>query len=127
MMFQSRSYKFPIKSSCGVKLGYEWFLDPPTAPFVIEPSKGAIPAMQDELFHIRFNPQDAGTFNAKFTCKIPNLDKESSNIPEISLVGISQRPMLHFDLEPSDYLKTTSQQPPFTVDSNTSVIEFHSL
>eukprot|EP01135_Chromosphaera_perkinsii_P007876 Nk52_evm68s1020 gene=Nk52_evmTU68s1020 len=146
MMFQSRSFQFPLKNTGNVRLNYSWEIvstmpdeaedeDEGTEfPFSVEPESGVINAGQTAFIDVRFSPQEVHYFSAKLVCTIPNLHS-SCTTPSVDVHGTSLRPYCHFELESSDYITAGRRNPELNdhsgspggvLDPETRVIEFES-
>ena len=124
MMFRSRTHSYMIHNSCAISVDFTWKVD---GPFSVTPAHGTIAGGEEEKFSITFEPLDAGDFEAKLECEMTNLADDQDH-PILNVLGTSLRPMLHFDLESSDYL-TAGRRPVDGehIDPSTTVIEFISL
>jgi hydrocephalus-inducing protein len=99
--------------------------DDEVLPFAVEPSYGSIEAGESVLIAVRFSPTDVGDYSFGLRCSTPGVSAAVNKLA-ISVSGMSQRPLCHFELPDSDYLthRRTAEpsQPQF--DINTRVIEF---
>lgn len=97
-----------------------------SGPFTISPRKGTIAAGTDEILIVKFSPQEVEKdFARVLTCKIPNLGPDVQPLT-IKLDGIAERPVCHFELEPSTYREKKGKDMT-PIDSKYSIIEFQSL
>jgi len=136
MMYQTRSYTFTVSNTSALALKYDWtnaLTEPdPTvfaSPFELLPTQGSIPSQQEETFTVKFAPIDARRYAATLTCAMEGL-KDDSQAPVVKVTGKAMRPMVHFDLTPSDWLHRREsdlkgQTEP--VDPATRVVEMTSL
>jgi hydrocephalus-inducing protein len=131
MMFQTRVAEFRLTNVSQIRMDYGWELMKfeslrtdyaMTHPcvFSIEPTTGFIEGGQTTTFRALFSPLEVDDFTAKFTCKIPFLTTEP---PKVTMTGFSRRPLCHFNVVVSDYLKR--RHPDFTepVPDDTQVLE----
>lgn len=150
MMFQARSYSFPVKNPGTTELRVSWkLLDrtryasrPGTAKsgaaaaqqpaFSITPHVATIAAGGEQTFTVRFAPMEVEEYAAACIADIPGLAEDVKPL-RLSLAGRAQRPICHFDLKPTDYLERrsadmvgpTGQLGP--LEPGIRVVEFRSL
>ena len=156
LLFQTRTFSFPIKNRGCSLFHYKWSLafdvDQPSPEdiddaqlrkhveeitalakqtlFTIDPSEGDIAAGETSTFNVSFSPVDVGKFTGSLKCQIEDIDS-SLTLPDIELSGVSQRPYCHIDLPESDYLSSGRRRAdgtslPAQLDPTTRVIEFES-
>ncbi|XP_051916753.1 hydrocephalus-inducing protein homolog isoform X2 [Hippocampus zosterae] len=96
--------------------------------FTVEPSIGAILPGTVQIFSVCFSPLEAGQFQGRLHCSIPNL-RAGAQGPTISFCGRSILPHCHFDLEDSDYISGSRRNPEFRtyLEPNIRVIECKTL
>ncbi|XP_061629909.1 hydrocephalus-inducing protein homolog [Phyllopteryx taeniolatus] len=96
--------------------------------FTVEPSIGTILPGALQNFNICFSPLEAGLFQGRLHCSIPNL-RAGTQGPSISFCGRSLLPRCHFDLEDSDYITGSRRSPEFRtyLEPNIRVIECKTL
>ncbi|XP_077566662.1 hydrocephalus-inducing protein homolog isoform X1 [Stigmatopora nigra] len=96
--------------------------------FTVEPSVGTIFPGAVQNFCVCFAPLEAGQFQGKLKCSIPNL-RAGTSAPSISFYGRSILPHCHFDLEDSDYVSGSRRNPVFRtyLDPSIRVIECTTL
>jgi hydrocephalus-inducing protein len=132
LMYAQRTHKFTIKNTSMIGLSYNFRISNPTNGMVdagsysIYPKKGEIAPGCDEGFVLKFAPieieQDfCRNINANFL----DLDPEQKDL-EIEVDGIAERPVIHFELPPSNYLESKKKDMA-PVDAKQKVIEFESL
>ncbi|XP_057693166.1 hydrocephalus-inducing protein homolog isoform X2 [Corythoichthys intestinalis] len=94
----------------------------------VEPSVGTIFPGAVQNFCVCFSPLEAGQFQGKLNCSIPNL-RAGTRAPSISFYGRSILPHCHFDLEDSDYVSGSRRNPMFRtyLEPSIRVIECKTL
>ncbi|CAN2389289.1 axonemal central apparatus assembly [Pristimantis euphronides] len=102
-------------------------------PFSVQPQGGIIPAGQKCEFLIKFSPTQAGEFEDRLICSVPNTAPGKQE-PVLPVTGRSLLPYCHFQLEDSDYISSGRRNPELcgprgapsgtTLDPNTRVVEF---
>lgn len=114
MMYQVRTVNVKLTNTSYVRYEYRWRIarfqslrteyslthEP---PFMIHPSSGYIEPGTHVMLQVKFAPLEVDDFVAKFVCEIPNLTDQDP--PSITVTGLSKRPLCHFTVETSDYLK----------------------
>ena len=156
LLFQTRSFSFPMKNRGAAYFHYKWNLtfdvEQPSPDdiddaelrkhieeltalakqtlFSIEPREGNIAPNETVNFTVAFSPVDVGNFTGLLQCHIENIES-SMSLPSIDLSGTSQRPYCHLDLPDSDYLSSGRRRAdgtslPAQLDPNTRIIEFDS-
>lgn len=114
MMYQSLFVEVKLTNTSNVRFEYSWECERFTALrtnyaltykccFRIIPKTGVIQPGQTVVFKVFFSPEEVDDFTAEFICKIPFLSL--MNPPKLDLDAISKRPLCHFNVERSDYLK----------------------
>lgn len=88
------------------------------------------------MFQVKFSPLDLNDYDGRLVCTIPNVE-EGKQGPVIAIKGKSVLPYCHFELQHSDYLTGARRNPEMrgprgappgtTLDSDTRVIEVHSI
>jgi hydrocephalus-inducing protein len=90
--------------------------------FYISPKSGELAPNCDEVFTVRFSPTEVDVNNERFLVfSIENLEKGSEPLV-IELNGETERPICHFELQPSSYREKKPD-----LDPSFNVIEFESL
>ena len=132
MMYEKKYHCFSITNTSSISFDFDWSIGGFTSlnptyslkyvcPFTVQPQSGTIMPGEEFQFKATFAPLSDDEFSAKAVCKIPGL----FDIPVISLRAISQRPIIHINMELSDYLTSKRRTSEFTeeVPINTRVIE----
>ena len=143
MMFQSRTFSFPLRNTSTAMLEFEWQVcltdgDPDMSSlYSVSPVSGSVPAGGEVSVTVRFSPAEVDNCERELVCMIDNLDSEYAPLRR-RLSGSVSRPWCHFDLPESDYIRSgrrSSTRPAHQgaddasaqVDANTKVLEFESL
>lgn len=135
MMFQARYAEIKMTNTCQIRFDFEWKLEkfdslrtdyssarPPA--FSIEPVSGFIESGQSTTFRAVFAPLEVDDFTATFKCNIPFLT--TCEPPQVTMSGLSRRPICHFNVTVTDYL--TRRHPDFNdaLPENVKVLELFS-
>ena len=146
MMFQTRVFQYPVVNTGATKLSYKWEMGTTTqampragmpCPFTVSPETGEIAPGETQSFSVRFSPMEvptapSGRYETSAVCMINNLPTGMEPLA-VTVRGVAQRPVCHFDLPPSDYL---DRRPPDMagpsgnlgpLDPNIRVLSFDSL
>eukprot|EP01028_Stygiella_incarcerata_P012050 TRINITY_DN7246_c0_g1_i2.p1 TRINITY_DN7246_c0_g1~~TRINITY_DN7246_c0_g1_i2.p1 ORF type:complete len:3099 (+),score=817.41 TRINITY_DN7246_c0_g1_i2:4292-13588(+) len=118
LMFQTRSFTFTLENTGQSSLPVEAFVmdvdgdedDAPDRPFIVVPSTVEIVGGDSCEFSVRFSPKDVDTHRRTLLLNIPHLP-EGVEAPQISLYGTSQCPVVHFEVQFSDYLRSGRRPP----------------
>ena len=95
-------------------------------PYSIFPKKGSIAPGCDDNFLVKFAPIEIeNDFTRLISANILNLDPEQRPL-EIKVNGVAERPVIHFELPPSNY-KERKAKDMTPVDNKYKIIEFESL
>lgn len=118
MMFESRKTPVEINNSSKIAMKYAWrvinfssMAGTTNIPFSVEPSEGFVPPSSTMQFDVLFSPMTVDDFSCDICCvfgqnNIDNFDKVTPDfLPMIHATGLSRRPICHFDVKLSDYLK----------------------
>ena len=128
-----------------------------SSPFSVLPKTGFIPAGESQTFQFRFSPIEVDDFTSYLWMDIPYLEQQMQNLqqqvyspkqgtskelmreqqqiletlqdyPEIYVSGYSQRPLVHFDVDLSDYITAGRRHPDYSypVPEDIRVIELFS-
>jgi len=137
MMYQSRTTDVKMFNLSTIRFDYSWeisnceslrtnYCQNRPCPFSILPYSGFIEPGQFTVFKVKFSPEEVDDFSALFKCKISNIPPGTE--PEISINGISRRPLCHFNVEMSDYISSGRRHPSYQnpLPENISVIEVFS-
>ena len=136
-MFQSRVHSVPVTNTSATSLDFDWSFDPSSRAFTIEPAAGSIEAGATTNFVIRFAPMDAEFLHCTATCNIPHLKSDTASLV-LEINGSGRRPICHFDLPRSAYLRRRPAEcrarsaigasgQSVVIDSSTRVIEMTSV
>jgi hydrocephalus-inducing protein len=79
-------------------------------PFDISPKAGSISPGHTEVFTVSFAPQEVDDYTVHFVCEIPYL---CGTNPDILVSGMSRRPLIHFNVEMSDYISAGRRHPDY--------------
>lgn len=132
LMYANRTYKFTIKNTSQINLNYNFkiannmtgILD--AGPYSIMPKKGSIAPGCDDNFIIKFNPLEIDSDMTRIlSANIQNLNPEMDPLI-IECNGIVERPVIHFELPPTDYRERKAKDMA-QIDSKFKIIEFESL
>ena len=136
MMFQSRSFKFPLRNTGKVPLIFKFAFededgssinttDPTTFPFSVLPVSGTIEPGENSLITVRFAPKDVAEYSYRLLCLTPGISPSKQSFA-CYVYGISYRPLCHFELPDSDYLinRRSADTSKPALDASTRVIEF---
>eukprot|EP00854_Cymbomonas_tetramitiformis_P000766 gene766-1240_t len=150
MMYQARTYTFPLKNTSTAQMEFAWSIVPapedspvpvtgdgsqqPPMPYTVTPTSGLIEANQTVMVTVRFAPMEVDSAAFRLNCAIPNLDSGYTPV-SIPLKGKVLRPWCHFELPESDYLSAGRRNPEMRgpsgelgpLDPQTRVLEFESL
>lgn len=129
-MYAQRVFKFSIKNTSLIGLNYNFkIVNSNTAvldagPYTIIPKKGTIAPECDENFILKFSPIEVeNDFSRLLSANIQNLNPALDPLC-IELNGIADRPIIHFELQPTTFVKADKEG---VADGKTKVIEFVSL
>ncbi|EAX95386.1 hypothetical protein TVAG_449190 [Trichomonas vaginalis G3] len=119
MMYTKVPSYFTMTNTCGISFTYRWFAfkfqslrgDADVNPFSITPSEGQLKPGESQTFTSIFIPKEVDEFSSIFRCEIPFL---TSALPELTMTGISRRPICHLGIDPNDYLTSGRRMPEFT-------------
>jgi adenylate kinase family enzyme len=127
-MFETRAYTFNLKNTGKVALAYKWSQEEiPENPFSISPMAGTLAVEESALFTVKYCPVDVpdGEYHSDtLMCKINNVDKTLPSPLTVTLHGKSVCPIVHFQLDASDYLSSGRRNPELPTPSSN---EFGSL
>ncbi|OHT13247.1 hypothetical protein TRFO_16696 [Tritrichomonas foetus] len=134
MMYETRVAELEIKNTSNIRFDYTWVTNKFSAlhsdyamthrnPFSVLPVTGFIPAGETTKFQVRFSPEEVDDFSSHLTCEIPFLSKLDP--PDILVSGYSKRPLVHFNVDLSDYLSAGRRHPDYsyTLPDDVRVIE----
>jgi len=133
LMYAQRTHKFTIKNTSHIHLMYNFkiansltgILD--AGPFSILPKQGSIAPGCDDNFLIKFNPLEVEADMSRIlSANILNLNPEAAPLI-IECSGLVERPVIHFELPPSQYRERLAKDQSKQIDSKFRVIEFDSL
>ena len=116
-------YTWSVKKFKSLRTDYAATRKPPIS---VVPQSGFIEAGHTTTFMACFEPEEVDDFSAKLFCEIPFLSQMDP--PEISVSGLSRRPLCHFNVEMSDYITAGRRHPDYTepLPENIRVIELYS-
>lgn len=133
MMYTKVNNEVILTNTCGISFNYHWFTFKFTAlhnsvdlsPFTISPSDGILKPNESKTFTIQFLPKEVDEFSTIFRCEIPFL--QTMAMPEVTVTGISRRPICHLGIDPSDYISGGRRMPEFTepLPNDVRVIEIN--
>jgi len=130
LMYAQRMHKFTIKNTSLIGLDYNFkIVNSETAildagPYTIIPKKGTIAPDCDENFIIKFSPLECEPdFSRLLSANIHHLNPNLEPLC-IELNGIADRPIIHFELQPTTFVKPDKEG---IADGKVKVIEFVSL
>ena len=114
MMYQTRVMDCKMTNTSQVRLEYCWkvsnfeslrtdYARTRAPPFSVEPTSGFIEPGTATLFRVKFSPEEVDDFTAELECSIPFLSQQAP--PLIRVAGLSRRPLCHFNVNLSDYLR----------------------
>ena len=142
MMFQTRTYSFPLKNTSKAQMQFAWRVVLPSGqveaagagPYSIKPDRGTIDANQTVDVTVRFSPTEVEDFERVLECGIPGLEAGFTPIA-IPLNGQALRPWCHFQIPESNYVTGSRRSPELRgpggrlgpLDPATKVVEFESL
>ena len=123
MMFQKVQVPVTMTNPSQIGFNFHWFTynfqslhgeysTTLPSPFNMIPADGTIKAGQTINFLCEFNPQEVDEFSGKLRCEIPFLTQMPP--PEISVTGMSRRPICHINVDASDYITSGRRLPEFT-------------
>ncbi len=119
VMFQERSYTFPLENTGSVALDYAWLIAPELdstergtgLPFVedpgftITPQRGSVPPGETLTMRVSFKPRQALVYRTAAMLELKGLESTGADaLPVVLLEGTAQQPLIHFDLPESDYI-----------------------
>ena len=138
MMYETRVAEVTLKNIGLVRFDYTWHVTNFVAhntdyafnfkvPFSIMPETGFIEAGQEKVFKVLFAPEEVDDFQADISCDIPFLT-QGTEPPVIHVSGFSKRPLIHFNVNSSDYISAGRRHPDYTYElpENVKVIELFS-
>ena len=132
LMYAQRTHKFAIKNTSLINLHFNFkitnsetgILD--AGAYSIFPKKGSVAPGCDDNFLVKFAPTEIeADFARLISATFLDLDPEQPGL-EISVDGIAERPVIHFELPPSTY-RERKEKDMTPVDSKFKIIEFESL
>ncbi|EFJ42226.1 hypothetical protein VOLCADRAFT_67248 [Volvox carteri f. nagariensis] len=141
MMFQTRSYTFPLTNTSAAHLDYKFTVMQPdgvtvdeASLFTISPAGGVIEAGQTAQITVKFAPTEVEDCNRVLVCQIPHLDPSCPPLAR-PMAGRVLRPWAHFELPDSDYVSAGRRSPDMPgpsgsiepLDPATRVVEVESL
>lgn len=140
MMFQTRSYSFPIRNTSEARLDFSFKIEHTSGevdtagPFKVSPERGSIGAGDEALITVRFSPKEVEPSERVLVCMIPHLPEDAEPLVR-RLSGSVLRPWCHFELPESDYLSAGRRNPEMPdaagnlgpLDPSTRVLEMESL
>ena len=140
MMFQTRSYSFPLANTSGASMEYSFRVEMPsgdvdtTGPFKVYPERGSIAAGEETIITVRFSPKEVENLERSLICTIPHLPEDVEPLVR-KMTGAVLRPWCHFELPESDYLSAGRRNPEMPdaegklgpLDKSTRVLEMESL
>mmetsp|Transcript_22445 Transcript_22445/g.16940 ORF Transcript_22445/g.16940 Transcript_22445/m.16940 type:complete len:392 (+) Transcript_22445:3377-4552(+) len=135
LMYASRSYKFTVKNTSLINLNYNFrivnsntgILD--AGPYTIIPKKGTIAPGCNDNFVVNFNPDEVESdFSRILSANIENLSPDLAPLI-LEVNGVAERPIIHFELPPSQYLerKEQNKEKDGIAYNKYKIIEFSSL
>ena len=114
LMYAQRTFSFTIKNTSMINLVYNFKIaDPNTGvlnagPYTISPKQGQIAPGCDDNFIVKFNPLEVEPDMSRLlSANIQNLNPEAEKLI-ISMDGIAERPVIHFELPQSSHKKADS-------------------
>lgn len=117
MMFQARSFSFPLENTSLVKLAYYFFTTYPDGtpdrhigPYQVTPARGTVQPGQAQTITVKFVPREVEDCARILACDMPMLDAEQKPIRR-ELNGRALRPWCHFELPDSDYISSGRRRP----------------
>jgi len=132
LMYAQRTHKFAIKNTSLINLHFNFkianaesgILD--AGAYSIFPKKGSIAPGCDDNFLVKFAPTEIeADFARVISANFLYLDPEQPAL-EISVDGVAERPVIHFELPPNTY-RERKEKDMTPVDSKYKIIEFESL
>jgi hydrocephalus-inducing protein len=137
MMFSSRTIEVKMTNVSQIKFDFKWIATKLVSlqmgdssfqkcPFDVAPKTGSITPGQNIIFKVTFAPQEVDDYTAHLVCEIPGL--RDADPPDILVMGMSRRPLIHFNVEMSDYLTAGRRHPDYVyaLPDGIRVIEFAS-
>ena len=132
LMYAQRTHKFSIKNTSMINLHFNFKISNPetdlfdAGAYSIFPKKGSIAPGCDDNFLVKFAPMEVEpNFSRTICANFQNLDPEQQPL-EIQTEGVSERPVIHFELPPSAY-RERMEKDMTPADSKLKIIEFESL
>lgn len=140
MMFQTRTFSFPLTAESFMKLNYNFHVTYPdgrpdhSGVFSIQPASGTVAPGQTQTITVKFSPQEVEDCNRLLVADIPLLDPAQPPLQR-QLNGRVLRPWCHFELPDSDYISHGRRRPDLPgpdggmapLDPTTRVLEIESL
>ena len=118
MMFQTRSFSFPLKNSSGAKMDFRFSVTSPDGAamdssglYSVSPEGGVIEPGASTDITVKFSPVEVEDCERLLVCDIPNLDAATQPPLTRQLNGRVLRPWCHFDLPDSDYISGGRRNP----------------
>lgn len=132
LMYAQRTHKFTIKNTSLINLNFNFKIAHPqtgmldAGAFSIFPKRGSIAPGCDDNFEVKFAPMEVdNSFLRKLSANLQYLDPEQTQL-EILSEGVAERPIIHFELPPSNY-RDRKEKDMTPIDSKYKIIEFDSL
>ncbi|KAJ3337455.1 hypothetical protein HDU93_001049, partial [Gonapodya sp. JEL0774] len=136
-MMQCRSIPVVLKNTGKVPLTYSYKIQShdmegiDDTPFTVSPDSGVVESGDEERAIVRFLPMDAKDYSCVLLVSIPNLSPDMKVVP-INLSGTALRPLCHFEVDDSDYLRSDRRSKETAIasgissimDTGTKVVEF---
>jgi hydrocephalus-inducing protein len=132
LMYAQRTHKFTIKNTSLINLHFNFKITNPetgildAGAYSIFPKKGSVAPGCDDNFLVRFAPMEIeADFARSISANFLHLDPAQQPL-DISVHGVAERPVIHFELPPSTY-RERKEKDMTPVDSKYKIIEFESL
>jgi len=132
LMYAQRTHKFTIKNTSLINLNFNFKIVNPDSgmldagAYSIFPKKGSIAPGCDDNFLVKFAPMEIESdFTRTISGNLLNLDPSLDPL-EITVNGVAERPVIHFELPPSSY-RDRKEKDMTPIDSKFKIIEFESL
>eukprot|EP01063_Lacrimia_lanifica_P026221 TRINITY_DN349_c0_g2_i1.p1 TRINITY_DN349_c0_g2~~TRINITY_DN349_c0_g2_i1.p1 ORF type:complete len:4697 (+),score=2083.13 TRINITY_DN349_c0_g2_i1:84-14174(+) len=122
-LFQTRSVPLTLRNSGKTGFECQWkivdadgmFVAADEATFSIQPDYCTIPPGGSQTCMVRYSPLDTDAHNCTLRGFIPHVKEDEEGTagkqPAISLRGFAECPLVHFELDESDYLASGQRNP----------------
>ena len=128
-LFQQRSISFTLKNTGKVQLPFQFAVvgqdreplsDEDASTFTVSPAQGVVNSLQSQEITVVFKPYSVEDKAMLIVGSLPHGPKSDITIP---VSGTSECPLVHFELQQSDYLSTRTEGELATVDPASCVVQ----